>query len=96
MSTDLTTDTDERQGAPGSFRGLHSEVTEKVIGVLFEVYNELGGGFLESVYQEAMRIALLQPGLRVATEVPISAYFRGEVSGTFVPMCSSMIVFCWN
>jgi GxxExxY protein len=83
MSTDLTTKADEGQRAPGSFHGLHSEVTEKVIGVFFEVYNELGGGFLESVYQEAMRIALLQAGLRVAIEIPIPVYFRGEVVGNF-------------
>jgi GxxExxY protein len=83
MSTDLTTNTDERQRAAGSFHGLHSEVTEKVIGVFFEVYNELGGGFLESVYQEAMRIALSHTGLRVAMEVPVPMYFRGEVVGNF-------------
>ncbi len=53
------------------------------MGFFFEVYNELGGGFLESVYQEAMRIALLHAGLKVAIEVPIPVYFRGEVVGNF-------------
>jgi GxxExxY protein len=62
---------------------LHAEITEKVIGVFFEAYNELGGGFLESVYQQALRIALMQAGLRVAVEVPIPVYFRGEVVGNF-------------
>lgn len=66
-----------------TFLGLHAEITEKVIGVFFEVYNELGGGFLESVYQQAMRIALEQAGLRVAVEVPVPVYFRGEVVGNF-------------
>jgi GxxExxY protein len=82
MNPDLKTNTDERQKRV-NFQGLHAEITEKVIGVFFEVYNELGGGFLESVYQEAMRIALLQAGLRVAMEVPIPVYFRGEVVGNF-------------
>lgn len=45
MNTDLTTTTDERQRAPGSFHGLHSEVTERVIGVFFEVYNGWAAGF---------------------------------------------------
>jgi GxxExxY protein len=66
-----------------AFRGLHSEVTEKVLGIFFEVYNELGGGFLESVYQEALRIALIQDGLRAAVEVSVPVYFRGEIVGNF-------------
>jgi GxxExxY protein len=85
MSTDSKTNADksqkelERKG----FHGLHAEITEKVIGVFFEVYNELGGGFLESVYQQALRIALMQAGLLVAVEVPVPVYFRGEVVGNF-------------
>jgi len=48
-----------------------------------EAYNELGGGFLECVYQQALRIALMQAGLKVAAEVPVPVYFRGEVVGNF-------------
>ncbi len=44
--------------------GPNDPLTEKIIGVFYEVYNELGFGFLESVYREAMRIALLQVGLK--------------------------------
>ena len=65
------------------FQGLHAEITEKVIGIFFDVYNELGGGFLESVYQQALRIALIQAGLDVAVEVPVAVNFRGEVVGNF-------------
>ena len=85
MSTDLKTYADERRGASvlGAFRGLHAEITAKVIGVFFEVYNELGGGFLESVYHSALRIALQHAGLRVEAEVPVPVYFRGEVVGNF-------------
>ena len=36
----------------------HGELTQKVIGVFFEVYNELGHGFLESVYQKSFELAL--------------------------------------
>ena len=46
-------------------RGLqHVGLTEKIIGVFFEVYNELGHGFLESVYEAAMVLALRQAGGR--------------------------------
>jgi GxxExxY protein len=57
--------------------------TEKIIGVFYDVYKELGYGFLESVYREAMRIALLQAGCTVETEVPINVSFRGGVVGVF-------------
>lgn len=66
-----------------AFNGLHSETSEKVIGAFFEVYNELGGGFLESVYQQALKIALRQAGLNVDSEVPVPVYFRGQVIGNF-------------
>jgi GxxExxY protein len=58
-------------------------VTEKVIGVYYEVYNELGHGFLESVYEQAMLIALSEAGLHVARQLPITVYFRGQVVGEF-------------
>ena len=70
--------TDERQ-----VRGKHDDLTQTIIGVFYDVYNELGCGFLESVYREAMRLALRQAGLAVATEMPISVVFRGEVIGMF-------------
>lgn len=82
MSTDEKLRTDEKHRAE-SFEGLHSEITEKVLGIFFEVYNELGGGFLECVYQQALRIALVQAGLKVAIEVPVPVYFRAEVVGNF-------------
>ena len=85
MSADERHKTDEERNGPDDrgFRGLHSEITEKIIGVFFEVYNELGGGFLESVYQQALRIALSQAGLEAIAEVPVPVRFRGEVVGNF-------------
>jgi GxxExxY protein len=55
----------------------------RVIGVFYDVYNELGYGFLESVYREAMRLALTQAGLRVNAEVPVPVSFCGVVVGIF-------------
>jgi GxxExxY protein len=65
------------------FSGRNDLLTEKIIGVFYEVYNELGFGFLESVYREAMRIALGQAGLRVEAEVPVPVSFRGSLVGVF-------------
>jgi GxxExxY protein len=65
------------------FSGRNDPLTEKIIGVFYEVYNELGFGFLESVYREAMRIALGQAGLRVEAEVAVPVSFRGNLVGVF-------------
>ncbi|MEQ8850554.1 MAG: GxxExxY protein [Phycisphaerales bacterium] len=65
-------------------RGLvEEELTGRVIGVFYEVYNELGGGFLESVYEGAMAIALAEDGLAVERQVPIPVRFRGRIVGDF-------------
>ena len=61
----------------------HAELTEKIIGVFFEAYNELGHGFLESVCEGGMEIALKQAGLRVERQVPIHIWFRGHQIGIF-------------
>lgn len=64
-------------------QGKHDALTERIIGVFYDVYNELGYGFLESVYREAMRVALVQGGMKVDVEVPVPASFRGNVVGVF-------------
>src|SRR5438046_10578310 len=53
----------------------HSEITDK-IKVFFEVYNELGHGFLESVYERSLEIALNSLGLRVFRQIEIPVSFR--------------------
>jgi GxxExxY protein len=59
------------------------DVAGSVIGVFYDVYNELGPGFLESVYQEAMALALRQAGLSVRRQVAVDVVFRGLSIGTF-------------
>lgn len=61
----------------------HRDLTEKIIGVFYEVYNELGHGFLESVYEGAMLIALIESGLKAAPKVPTPVWFRGRMVGDF-------------
>jgi GxxExxY protein len=61
----------------------YSELTDAVIGVFYDVYNELGFGFLESVYRNALRLALLEKGLTIEEEVAVSVFFRGHNVGDF-------------
>jgi hypothetical protein len=65
-------DADER-------RYKHQELTRRIIGIFYEVYNELGFGFLESVYREAMLIALQAGGLAAKKDFPLQARFCGRV-----------------
>lgn len=59
------------------------ELTGWILEAAFEVSNELGVGFLESVYEGALFIALRAKGLEVERQVPIQVRFRGEVVGQF-------------
>ena len=59
----------------------HGDITEKIIGVFYEVYNDLGYGFLESVYQKALGLALQAASLRVCAPIKISVWFRGTQVG---------------
>jgi GxxExxY protein len=62
---------------------LYEELTKRIIGVFYEVYNELGHGFLESVYHNAMVLALRHAGLAVESKVPVPVWFRGQQVGAF-------------
>jgi GxxExxY protein len=67
--------------ASGQISLKHSDLTEKIIGVFYAVYNELGHGFLESVYEESFVIAAGEAGLGVARQVPVPVWFRGRQVG---------------
>jgi GxxExxY protein len=61
----------------------HLDLTSRIVGVFFEVYGELGYGFLESVYRSAMGVGLREAGLEVQCEVEVHALFRGHSVGVF-------------
>lgn len=61
----------------------YSELTDTIIAAFYEVYNELGFGFAESVYRNSMRIALEEKGLVVQSEAAIAVFFRGRNVGDF-------------
>ena len=62
----------------------YEELTANKIGVCFDVINELGEGFIESVYERALVIALRQKGMKAEPQVPMKVVFRDEVIGDFV------------
>lgn len=61
----------------------YAELTDKIIGVFFDVYNELGHGFLESVYEESLVIALRDVGLKVDRQIAVPVWFRKQQVGDF-------------
>ncbi|HEX8234475.1 MAG TPA: GxxExxY protein [Abditibacteriaceae bacterium] len=62
---------------------LHQELTRRIIEACFEVSNELGAGFLESVYEKALLVVLEQKGLKARAQVPLEVCFRGVTVGNF-------------
>ena len=62
----------------------HGLITDQILRVFYDVYNELGHGFLESVYQRALVIALESAGLKASSRVDIPVWFRGFQVGNFV------------
>ena len=61
----------------------YRQLTKEIIGVFYEVYNELGPGFLESVYENAFYLLLKENGLDVEKQYPISVYFRDAIIGNY-------------
>jgi len=61
----------------------HEEITHKIIGAAYQVYNQLGFGFLESVYKKAMIIELGKDNLKAEAEKPLKVYYDNQVVGNF-------------
>ena len=66
-----------------AFSGKHNELTEKIIGAIYGVYNELGYGFNERVYENALVISVRESGLGVEQQVSITVYFSEQVVGEY-------------
>ena len=63
---------------------LYSELTENILGCCFDVMNELGSGFLESVYKNALFIAMTDKGLNVEAEKRFEVIFRDKKIGLYI------------
>ena len=62
---------------------LHKELTDQILKVFYKVYNELGYGFLEKVYQNAMYLELKSQGFEVDAQKQIKVYYNSEIVGDF-------------
>ena len=62
---------------------LHEEITDIIIRCFYKVYNELGFGFLEKVYENALLIELKKSGLESAKQIPIEVSYQGYPVGNY-------------
>ncbi len=61
------------------------ELVYKINGCVYEVFRELGAGFLEKVYERALILELNKSGLRTTSQVPVKVYYKGEEVGDYFP-----------
>ena len=62
----------------------YRELTEKIIGCAYRVYNKMGFGFLESVYEKCMLVELKEAGINANSQKPIKVFYRNEIVGDFM------------
>jgi len=61
----------------------HSELTEKIIKIFYKVYNRLGYGFLEKVYENALMIELKKENIPAISQSPIKVLYEGSIIGEY-------------
>jgi len=59
-------------------------ITEKIISAFYEVYNVLGYGFLEKVYENALMMEFEKIGLKYVNQYPIKIFYKGKIIGDYV------------
>lgn len=61
----------------------HKQITDQIIKIFYKVYNKLGYGFLEKVYENAMMIALKKEGISAEPQWPIKVLYENETVGEY-------------
>lgn len=61
----------------------HKDLTEKIIGAFYDVYNKLGYGFLEDIYCKALVIELKKYGFLAVPEYAIEVFYEGHLVGKY-------------
>ena len=62
---------------------LHKDLTDKILQAFYDVYNELGYGFLEKVYQNSLYLELISRGFKVSAQKQIKVYYKGVEVGEY-------------
>lgn len=75
--------TEQLKGINTARKYPHKELTDKIIQVFYCVYNELGYGFLENVYQNALYLELQQKGFHTEAQQPIDVYYKNTIVGKY-------------
>jgi GxxExxY protein len=76
-------------------RYKYSDLTEQIIGVFYDVYNELGFGFLESVYEQAMAVCFRERGVSFKQQVAVPVWFHDQKIGAYdadLLVCDTVLV----
>jgi GxxExxY protein len=68
----------------GGKQMLHQEITEQIIGAAYEVYNQLGFGFLECVYERSLAVELRLQGFKCDFQYPIAVRYKEQLVGEYV------------
>ena len=63
---------------------LYKELSYKIVGLAMQVHTELGYGFLEKVYENALMILLKEHGIKAEQQFPIKVYFHGQTVGEYI------------
>jgi GxxExxY protein len=74
----------------------NEEIRQVVIGSAYRVHNQLGAGFVEKVYENAMCLELADTGLRVRQQAPIHVRYKGVVVGEFMADLLVEDTIIWN
>jgi len=87
MSMEITLDTEEADMTmiTADKNYLHAELTDKIIACAYDVYNQLGFGFSEKVYENAMMIKIAQKNLTAVQQVPVNVFFEKQLVGEYFP-----------
>ena len=62
---------------------LHKKITDDILKVYYDIYNQLGYGFLEKVYQNSMYLELKSKGYKVEAQKQIKVYFKNQLVGEY-------------
>jgi GxxExxY protein len=68
---------------PSDEKIVHKDLSYKIIGLAMQVHRELGFGFLEKVYENAMMVLFRRAAIKAVQQAPIAIHFRGEAVGNY-------------